>query len=1049
MKRCPNSRILAIVATLCISLMAVSAFAQLQTGNIYGKTQAKDGSVLPGVTVTLTGVGAPQSAVTDAQGSFHFVNLSPGSYTVKAELAGFGTATRTGLTVQVGQNADITMTLNASMAESITVTAESPLLDVRKAGTGTNVSKVEMEKIPTSRDPWTVLQSVPAVQVDRINVGGSQSGQQSNYLAKGALIRDNTWNMDGVNITDMGATGSSPLYFDFDSFEEMQVTTGGSDPRSSTPGVQLNMVTKRGTNDIRGSGRYMYTPGSMQADASVPKSAAYYLDATNKVNFVRDYGVEVGGPVWKDHLWFWGARADNKISVQASNTIALDAAGNPVTSIGAFDNIVLRDKNAKLNAQIIASNSAVGFYTWGDKVRNARNLSPTRPFVTAWRQMGPTTVYKYEDTQIIGSSLYLTAMWSKIKGGFGLFANGGGGESAPAAWRDSSGVWHDNYYTYITDRPQKQQRLDGSKFFDMGSMNHELKFGFGYRKTPVTSTTVWPGTAHASWRFDTFSPATCITQTGSANCGEARVTRDVALGYDEKYRDFYVGDTILMGNLTLQGGVRWDRQQSSNIGVVVAGNPLLSTPLTLPCAPSVSASSCPGGTIAASLPAVTYPSDPRTLKWNSVSPRIGLTYSLGADKRTLLRAGYNRYASQLGSAVSGANPAAYSAFYFYGVDTNGNHAVDRNELIKIRAFPGVNPLNPAAVSITRRIDYGMKVPTTDEFIIGAERELMTDFSVGVNYTYRKYNDLYTTRWEKTQGKGDYYTTDDYVLSTRTAGGTFIQCSVNTVINSSGVETCPGQTITTITTATVPLYQLKAGVPSPTYRVLTTRPNYSQKYSGVEVTATKRLSHKWMTRANFSYNNYTESCGQGSFANPTKVLPAITAGSAASGGPTACTGGVVAPQSAGSGAFGNDFINSKWNLNVTALYVAPWDIDLGASLSARQGYPQPLRSNVTGLPGGTLNVMLEPMGKDRFDNVYELDLRIAKDFRFMNRIGMTLSGDLFNAPNKRTLLQAETQILNNAAPTTSNPSGVSSRSGGNRITELQSPRIWRLGAKFNF
>ena len=61
--------------------------------------------------------------------------------------------------------------------------------------------------------------------------------------------------MDGVNITDMGATGSSPLYFDFDSFEEMQVTTGGSDPRVMTPGVQLNMVTKRGTNDFRGSSR--------------------------------------------------------------------------------------------------------------------------------------------------------------------------------------------------------------------------------------------------------------------------------------------------------------------------------------------------------------------------------------------------------------------------------------------------------------------------------------------------------------------------------------------------------------------------------------------------------------------------------------------------------------------------------------------------------------------------------------------------------------------------------------------------------------------------
>lgn len=1040
MKRCPNSRILAMVATLCISLLAVSAFAQLQTGNIYGKTQAKDGSVLPGVTVVLTGVGAPKTAITDSQGAFRFPNLSPGSYTVKAELSGYGTATRAGLGVSVGQNADITMTLNPSMAESITVTAESPLLDVRKAGTSTSVSKLEMEKIPTSRDPWTVLQSVPSVQVDRINVGGSQSGQQSNYWAKGAQRQDNTWNMDGVNITDMGATGSSPLYFDFDSFEEMQVTTGGSDPRSSTPGVQLNMVTKRGTNDLRGSGRYMYTPGSLQADASVPKNAAYYLDATNKVNFVRDYGAEVGGPIWKDHLWFWAARADNKISVQASNTVAASGA----VAVGAFDNIVLRDKNAKLNAQIIPSNSAVGFYTWGDKVRNARDLSPTRPFETAYRQVGPTTVYKIEDTQIIGSSLYLTGMWSKVSGGFGLFANGGFGEGAPASWRDASGVNHDNYQTYQTIRPQKQERLDGSKFLDMGSMNHELKFGFGYRNTPVNSTTVWPGPSHSRWIYDAFPAANCATQGLPATCGQAIVTRDVAVGYQEKYNDFYVGDTILMGNLTLQGGVRWDRQQSANTGVTIGANPILTTGLALPCGPSISAASCPGGTLTASLPAVSFGGDPAKLKWNSVSPRIGATYSLGADKRTLLRAGYNRYASQLGSVVSGANPAAYSAFYFYGVDTNGDHVVQRNELLKVRSFTGVNPANPSALAITRRVDYGMKVPTTNEFIIGAERELMTDFSVGVNYTWRKYNDLVTTRWEKTQGAGDYYTSDDYVLSPRQAGGNFFQCPVATTL-VGGVETCP-TAITTITTATTPLYELKPGLANPTFRVLTTRPNYSQQYSGIEVTATKRLSHKWMTRANFSYNNWTQKCGAGSFANPTKVLAGT---SAAAGGPGNCPGGVVAPASAGSGAFGNDYVNAKWNVNVTALYVMPWDIDLGASLSARQGYPQPFRSNVTGLRGGTQNVMLAPMGDTRFDNVYELDLRIAKDFRFMNRVGMTLSGDLFNAPNKRTTLQAETLILNNAAPSATNTSGVTSRAAGNRITELQSPRIWRLGAKFNF
>src|SRR5436305_6086037 len=101
---------------LVLSLaFTTTLFAQLQTGNIYGKVVAKDGSALPGVTVTLTGVGAPQTIITDSQGNFHFLNLSPGTYSLKSELAGFGVASRTGIGVRVGANADVTLTLNPSV----------------------------------------------------------------------------------------------------------------------------------------------------------------------------------------------------------------------------------------------------------------------------------------------------------------------------------------------------------------------------------------------------------------------------------------------------------------------------------------------------------------------------------------------------------------------------------------------------------------------------------------------------------------------------------------------------------------------------------------------------------------------------------------------------------------------------------------------------------------------------------------------------------------------------------------------------------------------
>ena len=93
-----------------------------------------------------------------------------------------------------------------------------------------------------------MLQTVPGVVVDRVNVGGAESGQQSNVLAKGAGVTENTWNLDGIPVTDLAATGSSPTYYNFDMFQEMSVTTGGASATNPTAGAQLNMQFKTGSN---------------------------------------------------------------------------------------------------------------------------------------------------------------------------------------------------------------------------------------------------------------------------------------------------------------------------------------------------------------------------------------------------------------------------------------------------------------------------------------------------------------------------------------------------------------------------------------------------------------------------------------------------------------------------------------------------------------------------------------------------------------------------------------------------------------------------------
>jgi hypothetical protein len=815
----------------------------------------------------------------------------------------------------------------------------------------------------------------------------------------------------------MGATGSSPLYFDFDSFEEMQITTGGSDPRVMTPGVQLNMVTKRGTNDVRGSARYFNTPGKYQAKATVPAEAVTYLDKTNRINYVRDYGAEVGGPIWKDHLWAWLADSENKISNQASQAPGVT---------GAFDNIILRDKNAKINGQITSSNSAVGFYTWGDKVRNARNLSTTRPFEAAWHQSGPTKVYKVEDTQIIGSSLYLTGMWSKITGGFSLIPNGGIADTAAnSPYRDILNVWHNSYLFFITDRPQKQYRLDGSKFFDTGNMNHELKFGFGYRSTPVSSITGWPGAEHG-WvrdRSAAFCAGQGVTVTAGQQCIQTRLFRDRNAAIFEKYNDFYVGDTILAGNLTIQAGVRWDRQKTANLPTTAGANPVIGAPITVPI-------NNPAFGNVAALPGITYPGDSRDLKWNSIEPRIGLTYALGADKKTLLRAGYNRYVNQIGSTVFAASPlGAYSFFTFAGIDLNGDHIAQRNELMKIIGIYNIDPAAPASLTSTTRFDYGMTPPHSDELILGLEREVMTDFSVGMNLSYRKYSDLLESRAEHHQGQGDFFTRADYMPAGTTQGSV---CGADAAAGKAPTpgkyEVCApdGTLLRTISAPVRGVYDLKNPLDAPTFFVVRNTPDYYQRFSGIELTATKRLSHNWMLRGNVSWNDWKEHCGPNAVADPTPVATAT--------GTAGCPGGQVVARSAGSGAFGDVFINSKWSFNVTGLYQLPWDFNVGASLTGRQGYPRPFQEEVGTSTGGTNNVVLGPVGSTRFANVYELDFRAAKDFRFFNRVGLTLSADLFNAPNKRTILQRQTDL---------------SATNADYITEIQSPRVWRFGAKVSF
>jgi hypothetical protein len=165
--------------------------------------------------------------VTGNNGLARFLNLPPGLYSVRASLPGFADAVNPLVPVAAGSHVELRTTMVVgSVRQQVDVRPEAPVTDARNTSTDTGVTLDELQSIPTARDPWVVLQSIPGVIVDRVNVGGSESGQQSSYLAKGATPTDAAWSLDGIPITDMFATGATPTYFDFDSFQGVHVTAG-------------------------------------------------------------------------------------------------------------------------------------------------------------------------------------------------------------------------------------------------------------------------------------------------------------------------------------------------------------------------------------------------------------------------------------------------------------------------------------------------------------------------------------------------------------------------------------------------------------------------------------------------------------------------------------------------------------------------------------------------------------------------------------------------------------------------------------------------------
>jgi hypothetical protein len=237
-----------LLTLLCVGALLCSwpALAQEQTGSIQGVVKDSSGGVLPGATVEArsTRVTGATTAVTDAQGVYRFPALAPGTYTVTATLQGFTPAKVENVTISLGQGLTVNLTLAVGgLTETVQVSGESPLIDVKQAATFTTVSQETIDRIPKGRDFATVVSTA---------AGAQNEARQGGIQVDGSSGSENRFIIDGMDTTNLqGGTQGKTMLLDF--IQEVQVKSSGYNAEfgGSTGGV-ISAITKSGSNSMRG-----------------------------------------------------------------------------------------------------------------------------------------------------------------------------------------------------------------------------------------------------------------------------------------------------------------------------------------------------------------------------------------------------------------------------------------------------------------------------------------------------------------------------------------------------------------------------------------------------------------------------------------------------------------------------------------------------------------------------------------------------------------------------------------------------------------------------
>lgn len=785
---------------LSLILIAAPLLAQdsTQTGVISGRVTDAEGVPLPGVSVTITSpalIQRTQSTVSSASGLFRFVLLPVGNYEVTFALAGFNSLVKTGVNVAIRRTTTVNAALeSATIQETVTVIGEAPVIDIKSSTIATNFTLDMLQKLPSARDPWALMEMTPGMIMNSQNVGGSESGQQSSGYAHGTMRNQTQYNLDGIQVTDAAAAGATAMYFDFDSFAEISVATGAHAVDIQSSGVVLNMITKSGGNSFSGGlSVYLEPDVDLFQANNIPDTPEYAeVGFGNPMKYLYDYGGDLGGPILKDKLWFYTSFRRTEIN---RFIIGYEVDGEPGTE---YSDLV--HWTGKLTGQLSKNNRFMGWINYDSKAMPNRSAGPRRPPETTYYQDSPSWFFHAEDTWTLSSNLLLNFKLGYYDMFYQLAPQESVNMDQPAVLIYYSEpylrMYEDAYYQYTWYYSDRYSFTAYADYFkdDLLGGDHEIKVGFDYQRTPFHTNRQFPGN-HTLY-FD-FPDRTGPYRVWTFREIEWSQTNDV---YSAFLQDIFT----LKKNLTINLGLRFDSTHMHTNETSVEGNIWTDYYTTRTGEP---------------VPLYS-PARKNVVAWNVLYPRLGLTYDLFNDGSTVFKINLARYSYQVNydPAFRVIDTSYWEVDYSWN-DANGDAQAQTDELgtIRYRDF-----------ATAYEIDPGLKPPYIDEAVIGFERKLTNDIGLGLNFIYRENKLLFYTYNRAIDPVADY---------------TPIQ------INDPGPDGVYG---TTDDGGTATVYDLAADKVGEIDYYITTREGYKESYRGLEFVLRKRYSHKWLAQASVTY-----------------------------------------------------------------------------------------------------------------------------------------------------------------------------------------------------